>query len=222
MVELSELEMVTIRTTLPTVPYPSVETRPSFNTGRLLLRPPTAADAEALHVLRTQPEVMMWTATGRVDVDLEFTRNNLSKKLPPHDEKNYDFAICLAATGELVGIGGSHMRDGELGWPSLGYMFVKEAWGKGYATEFLKGFLEMWWALPRSELDLKVERDTVAGDGEVKEERIVAVTVNENAASQGVLRKNGLELVKIWAEDDLQDKTRSIDLYGFVAKKPDN
>lgn len=219
--EVSKIDKATIKTTLPTLPYPAVETRPKARTERLLIRPPTAADAEELHVLRTQPEVMTWTARGTVDKDLEATREFLSKRLAPHDGVNYDFAICLASTGELIGMGGSHLREGALGWPDLGYLFRKEAWGKGYATEFLKAFLAIWWALPREEVELTVDRHTVAGDeGEIKQERIMAITVTENMASHGVLRKNGLELVKVWEEADLRDKTKMVQLPSFAAKRP--
>ena len=54
--------------------------------------------------------------------------------------------------GALIGTGGCHSRGGGmLGWPEIGYMLRREAWGMGYGTEFLAGFLEAWWALPRGE-----------------------------------------------------------------------
>jgi RimJ/RimL family protein N-acetyltransferase len=216
----SPLEWTTVKTTLPTLPYPPTAERKAVRTQRLLIRPADMADAEALHELRSQPEVMQWTLQGVPDVDLDATRKFLAKTLPPNDTDKFNFAICVAETGQLVGVGGSHMRDGELGWPVIGYMFRSEAWGKGYATEFVRAFQDMWWALPRAEVELRVSTDTVQGEGEIKDELIVAVTVESNKGSHGVLRKSGYELIKVWEDEDAHPENGMVDLYGFAAKRP--
>ena len=216
----STLEWTTIKTTLPALPYPPVSERKAVRTQRLLLRPQKAADAEELHQLRSQPEVMKWSLQGVPDVDVEATRKWLARTLPPGDAKTFNFTICLAETGELLGVGGSHMRDGELGWPVIGYMFRSEAWGKGYATEFVRAFLDLWWALPRVQVELKVATDTVQGEGDVKDELIVAVTVEDNKGSHGVLKKSGYKLIKVWEDVDARGETATVDLYAFAAKRP--
>jgi RimJ/RimL family protein N-acetyltransferase len=221
MVVLSPLEKVVVKTTLPACPYPPLRSREHIETERLLLRPLQDSDADAMHVLRTQPEVMIWTSVGRPDADMEATKKNMSLRYPPHDVSNYDFAICVAKTGELIGVGGSHQRQGELGWPAVGYMLRKEAWGKGYGTEFLKGFLKAWWQLPREEVEIEVDKDTVDGGGAFEQERIVAVTVEENKASQNVMSKCGLTLAKIWEEEDSHGTGDMIALYGFVLSRPE-
>lgn len=217
----TKLEWVKVKTTLPKQPFEPIATRPHIQTERLLLRPLRESDHEAVFELRSQPEVMIWTTQGKVDVDIEATRKLMAPRFPPNDGTNFDFAICLAETGQLIGVGGSFKRSGELGWPVVGYMLRKEAWGKGYGTEFLQGFLKAWWALPREEIEHEVEKSTVEGDGDVKNECIVAVTVTNNIASQNVMRKNGLELVKVWEEEDLQESGGMVTLLGFVGKKPD-
>jgi RimJ/RimL family protein N-acetyltransferase len=216
----SALEWTTIKTTLPVFPYPPVAERKAVRTQRLLIRPQEAADAVELHQLRLQPEVMKWTMQGAPDKDMDATRKWLAGTLPPNDDKTFNFSICLAETGELLGVGGSHMRNGELGWPVIGYMFRSEAWGKGYATEFVRAFQDMWWALPRVPVELKVATDTVQGEGEIKDELIIAVTVPSNQGSHNVLRKSGYKLIKIWEDEDARDTTKSVDLYGFAAKRP--
>lgn len=218
------LDFVTVKTTLPSIPYPPVESRAPIRTERLLLRPYRESDAEELYnVLRSRPEVMIFTARGKVDENIEVTRSNIQKRLPPYDESNYDWIICLAETGELVGIGGSHLRVGEMGWPALGYMFRKDAWGKGYGTEFVRAFLDAWWKLPRAELELKVDADTVDGgqDGDVKVERIIGVTVDDNKASQNVMGKCGMKHVKIWRTEDSHEEGGLVDLYAFAGMRPD-
>ena len=57
--------------------------------------------------------------------------------------------------------------------PELGFMFLKEYWGKGYATELAKGMLHYGFY----ELNLK---------------RIVAAADKNNTASHTVLRKSGM------------------------------
>jgi RimJ/RimL family protein N-acetyltransferase len=144
--------------------------------------------------------------------------------LPPNEGEMFQFAICLAETGDFIGIGGSHKVYGELGWPVLGYMFRKEAWGKGFATEFVNAALDAWWALPRRPAEVKVERSTVGGEGEadggIAEERLIAITVDTNNRSQNVLAKSGLELVKVWEEEDFRDPSVNVKLLAFAAKKP--
>ncbi|KAG9256124.1 GNAT domain-containing protein [Emericellopsis atlantica] len=216
----STLEWTTVKTTLPALPYPPMAERKAVRTQRLLIRPTEMADAEAFHEMRLQPEVMKWTLQGVPDVDLEATRRFMAKTLPPNDTKTFNFAICLAETGQLLGVGGSHMRNGELGWPVIGYMFRSDAWGKGYATEFVRAFQDMWWALPRAEVELKVSTDTVHGEGEIKDEFIVAVTVGSNMGSHGVLKKSGYKLIKIWEDEDAQSEDEVVDLYAFAAKRP--
>jgi RimJ/RimL family protein N-acetyltransferase len=164
---------------------------------------------------------MIHTSKGKIDAELQETRDNLALRLPPNDLTNFDFAICLPETNRLIGIGGSFRRSGLLGWPEVGYMLRKEAWGEGYATEFLRAFLEAWWALPREESEHKVEKSTLdEGEGEVKAERIMALTVTTNKASQNVMRKSGLQFVKAWEEEDTHEGGGMVTLVGYVAKKP--
>lgn len=192
--------------------------RTPIRTERLILRPYAESDVEGFHALRSQEEVMVWTSYGKPDADLDFTRNVISKRLPGSEggEAAYEWAICIAETGEFIGTGGSHLWSGELGWPVIGYMLRKEFWGKGYATELVRGFLQAWWALPRHEVDLKVERSTVGDDWEtaLQRENIVAVTVAENGASQKVLGKTSFTLNRVWFENDEV-------LHGYVAVRPD-
>lgn len=227
---LSDEDFVRVTTTLPAVPYPQLHLRQPVKTERLLLRPHCESDLDALHVLRRQPEVMIRTMQGKPDADMDATKKNLSKRLPPHDESNYDFAICLAdgdseAGGEFIGIGGSSYRKGQHGWPEVGYMLRKEAWGRGYGTEFVKAFMKIWWELPRVEAEIEVHKSTMdspapCGEIKVEAERMFAVTESDNRASQRVLSKCGLELVHEWEEENTHECGGLVLLYGYAAKRP--
>uniref|UniRef100_L2G9F1 N-gnat n=1 Tax=Colletotrichum fructicola (strain Nara gc5) TaxID=1213859 RepID=L2G9F1_COLFN len=201
------LDFKTVKTTLPTRPLPPHALRQPVVTERLILRPVSADDLQALHTLRTQPE-----------------------NLPPHDADNYDVSICLRATGRWIGIGGCKKPSGgELGWPEIGYMLQKDYWGSGYATEFVQAFLGAWWSLPRSECEMAVERASVEGEkavsgraGEVEggvEEILTAVTATENPASQKILTKLGFEKFKVWKEVD-EEKQTEVVLVGYGIRRP--
>lgn len=217
--EPTPFEPVTVKTTLPKLPFPSNDEREPFRTERLLMRPFSEDDFEALRVLRTQPEVMVWFTQGRPDKDDEETKKALSLYLAPNDLERYNWAICLAATGEFIGIGGNVAWRGKLGWPEVGYSLMREHWGKGYITEFMRAYQRQWWALPREEVELEVDRSSVRGDGGVEEECVVAITLDDNAASQNVLRKCGFDLVATWEETDLRDSSKMVTLYGFLTRK---
>ncbi|KAK4463137.1 GNAT domain-containing protein [Cladorrhinum samala] len=201
---------VTVKTTLPRRPFPPNSARQPFHTERLTLRPPTKDDLQFLRRLRTQPEVMQWTAAKRIDNDLAETESRLTPFLTPNDALTYNFAICLKETGEFVGIGGFHnggFDQGEgkslFGWPEVGYMFLKEFWGKGFGTEFLKGFKELWSKLERETVEgLRVDERSVVrkADGSA-EEVLAALTTDVNGRSQGVLRKCGFEEFARWRDE---------------------
>ncbi|GJN71808.1 hypothetical protein PLIIFM63780_005855 [Purpureocillium lilacinum] len=222
------LKSLSVKTTLPTLPYPPLSSRPVIKTARLLIRPFSATDLDALHALRTQPEVMAWMPLGQIDPDVAKTQAVLEKKLL-HDDQNYSYAICLASSGALIGTGGCHSRGGGmLGWPEIGYMLRREAWGMGYGTEFLAGFLEAWWALPRGEAALTVDVSTLDDDGGavgcdgqvVARECISSFTREDNRASRRVMCKAGMSLVKVWEVIDMRDGKTPIDLYGYVVRRP--
>lgn len=225
---------VSIRTTLPRLP--SSAARTPVTTQRLLIRPICAAHLDGLHELRTQPEVMRWTAAGRIDKDKGETAEKLAPFLPPRDATAFNCAICLKETGEVIGMGGVHRmnrhdgRDGvdhvgAYGWPELGYMFKSEYWGKGMATEFVGAFLGMWEALERDAVETRVNAKTVvpAGGGAgavgcepmpAREELIAMVDVT-NVASQRILLKCGFEQFDAFRERHREDPDASLELVAF-------
>lgn len=202
---------VTVKSTLPSFPLPLLYERPSAKTERLLLRPLFASDLQALHELRTQPEVMIWTSAGKPDSNISETKAKLDYFLSDEgNSQTFNFAICFKEVPEkLIGIGGCHNWNSSVGWPELGYMFRKEAWGQGIATEFLKAWLGLWKALPRQVMEVKCDERTLRGaDGEMDEgekgeeggveERLIALTTDANAKSQNILKKCGFEHFLTW------------------------
>lgn len=214
---------VKVRTTLPTLPFSSAETRPHITTARLLCRPLLESDAEAYHIMRSQPAVMARTSQGRVDRDLAETREVLSRFVPPRETDKFHFGVVWRETGELIGSGGVHKLAGAWGWPEIGYGFRHEFWGKGVGSEFVAAFLDAWRALPRSEVEIEVDARSVddVPDGTVVAERMSAITERDNVASARLLQKNGFEVFTAYEEPDLRDPSLMFSLVGhrLILKK---
>ncbi|KAK4238034.1 GNAT domain-containing protein [Achaetomium macrosporum] len=204
---------VKVRTTLPKLPFPPLSARQPIVTPRLIIRPATRDDFPAIHVLRTQPEVMRWTARGRPDRDLEETMAKNEEGMGLKNPGNtFNFVICDRETGELIGLGGCHNLRSSLGWPEVGYMLRKEYWGKGLGSEFLQGWLRGWEGLERAVVEWEVDPRTLVGDDEAGDgkdglvrERLIALTAAGNDRSQGVLGKNGFEWFLTWLGDDISE-----------------
>ncbi|KAH7027819.1 GNAT domain-containing protein [Microdochium trichocladiopsis] len=224
------MDNVKVRAQLPTVPYPLVsEGRSEIRTERLILRPFTQDVLEDMHSLRIQPEVMVFTRRGVPDKDLAETQERINPVLPPNDATTHNWVVYEAATGEMVGCGGFFMFSSLMGWPEVGYMFKKEHWGKGYATEFLQAWLTSWWELPRSEVELEVPISTVddvpaGADGTrvVGADRVVAMIEAYNVPSQRVLEKCGFRKTVEFNEPDVRPgkEGAEVAVVGFVATRP--
>jgi RimJ/RimL family protein N-acetyltransferase len=213
----SKPKWATVKTTLPERPLPPNATRSPVTTNRLLIRALVPEDVHSLHILRTQPEVMVNTGQGRPDKGPEETQKSLNNFLPPKDETTFNCAICLKETGELIGIGGCHQIVSTFGWPALGYMIRKEFWGQGLTTEFVNAWLEMWCNLPRAEAEIEVDQRTLLPDegDESSPEQVAALTLSTNFASQRILEKAGFERFVTWEEADLRDPAVQVTLIGY-------
>jgi RimJ/RimL family protein N-acetyltransferase len=73
--------------------------------------------------------------------------------------------------------------------PEIGYSIHPDYWGKGYATEALKGLLELWWSLPRQS-----QGGDVAGSDET--DSVFAICEKTNLGSVRVLRKCGFGVLR--------------------------
>lgn len=177
-----------MKTTRPILPQPSK----AFKTDRLLLRPITVEDVAEFHVLRTQPEVMIHTSSGLPDKDIDATLKWTQRFYFPNDATAFCFAIEeLSDPGKIIGTVGAHEADP----PTTGYMFRKEHWGKGYATEALKAFLPQYWALDRREVDVTESMPEFTssenGSKDIVRERLVAIVESRHAPSIKILSKCG-------------------------------
>lgn len=81
--------------------------------------------------------------------------------------------------------------------PNIGYNIQFDFWGKGYATEAMKGVLDWWWTLPR-------EGEETSGKGRGKEV-ILALANKANIGSIRVLEKSGFQVYHEHFYEDIQE-----------------
>ena len=148
-----------------------------IETERLRLRRLTAADADKLVELDSDPEVMRHISRGQPTPRSIIEHEHLPRILSwdAHGPEVGFWAVELRNTGEFLGW--FHLRPDKLepADMELGYRLRRAAWGHGYATE-------MGRELVRRALD---ERGLP---------RVVARTLIGNLASRRVMEKCGLRL----------------------------
>jgi RimJ/RimL family protein N-acetyltransferase len=138
---------------------------------------------------------MKWTSSKVPDADIEKTREWMAPALPPLKGDTFRFAVEEQSNpGRLIGMIGSRFSEP----PECGYMFRTDMWGKGYATEALRGWLEVYWALPRKDVKLDSED---SGEHRTETESLLAETELANAGSRRVLVKCGFTELRTWEED---------------------
>jgi len=146
-----------------------------FRTQRLILRPPTSSDKDNLYLLDGNPNVMQYIGDGKVKT-AEFSARYLDEAIKLSDGQKGYWVAELAETGQFVGWFVLKNLD-NTSETEIGYRLEEQQWGKGYATEGA-AFL-LCHAFETLQLD-----------------KIVAVTLPENKASQRVLEKIGLQYEK--------------------------
>jgi RimJ/RimL family protein N-acetyltransferase len=139
-----------------------------LRTERLLMRAPRIDDLDAWHAIYVDAEEV-WYGAARSSLDEN--RAKLLRQMAHFEQ--YRFGMCtVELDGDTIGAAGlQHLEGGPE--VEVGYRFLKEHWGNGYATE--SALASLAWGF--DELGLN---------------RIVAVALETNVASRRVLEKCGL------------------------------
>lgn len=147
----------------------------ALETERLKLRPWAAEDADALFGICRDADVMRHIGDGRPWTGVERARLWLSRQLAARDAHGFGkWAVVEKESGRLVGSCGFDPPSESMPEVEFGYLFARECWGRGYATE--AGRASMRFAF-----------------GELKLKRVVARVVPEHTPSRRVLEKLGFE-----------------------------
>lgn len=165
-----------------------------LETERLLLRQFTAADEDNLVMLDSDPDVMKFLTGG-----VPTPRAAIHDDILPAFLRSYDhfpgfgvWATLERASGDFIGWVG--LRPPEGGGPenvTVGYRLQRAFWGKGYATEAASALIRK-------------------GFTELGVQRVYATTYQDNIASQRVMEKLDMTLVRTWrftSEELLAEET---------------
>lgn len=158
-----------------------------IETKRLILRKLEETDVERMFLLDSNPEVMKYIG---VPVLTEKSQSlGVIRMIRNQYDKNGTgrLAVIEKETGLLIGWSGLKLLTEEInGYKNvldLGYRYLPESWGKGYAME-----------AARASLDL--------GFIDMKADAIYAFAHSENAGSNHILTKLGFEKTNEFEEPD--------------------
>jgi RimJ/RimL family protein N-acetyltransferase len=154
-----------------------------IETDRLILRPFTLDDAEAWLPLISLPEIIRYTGDTPAN-SVEQARESLrSRPLRDYAVHGYGrLAVIEKSSGRLVGFSGLKYVE-DLHDVDIGYRFLPDCWGKGYATE--------------SAQPLMTQARRVHGFT-----RIVGTVHPDNPGSSRVLEKLGLRYERTLEPDE--------------------
>ncbi|MBR4791239.1 MAG: GNAT family N-acetyltransferase [Treponema sp.] len=148
-------------------------TVPTLETERLILRPLTMDDLDAVYKWASDPRVnkyMIYPLYKSKDDGVEWL-NTLYE-----DDDKKDFGFVLKETGELIGSGGIYYHS-ERGLWSIGYNLAYDYWNRGFTTEAMEKIIE--WG--RQELGVK---------------EVAATFAVENVGSRRVMEKLGMTFLE--------------------------
>lgn len=168
--------------------------------GPLTLRPPTGADIDAVLEWRNRPEIAQWLL--RTTVEREAFRAAWARSL----EDPKDHSVIAELGGAVVGTGSLEVRDG-IGqmqgdvWRDaegyLGYLVAPDHAGRGYATEIVRGLLEVAFDV----LGLR---------------RVTAACFADNVASWRVMEKAGMRREQHGVRDSWHAELGWVDGYTYA------
>jgi len=163
--------------------------RTSLETERLIFREMRPSDDVGMFELDSNPEVHRYLGNKPLtsidqsreriaDIRQQYLVNGIGR-----------WAAILKETGEFIGWSGLRVDynvNGHERFYDLGYRFIQRHWGKGYASESAKAFIEFGF----NEMNLHI---------------INAYTDFDNIASQKVLEKAGLQFVNAFPFDGTEE-----------------
>lgn len=158
-----------------------------LETKRLILRKFEEADFERLFLLDSNPEVMKYVGMPTLS-KAEESKEVVKMIMQQYEDNGLGRLAVIEKESELL-IGWSGLKlntsevNGYQNFYELGYRFLPETWGKGYATESGKASLDY-------------------GFNDLKAEIIYAYAHCENTASNHILTKLGFEKTGEFTEPD--------------------
>lgn len=169
-----------------------------FQTERLLVRHINDGDVDAMQAVYGDAKAMRWVDDGQ-PLDREGCIRWIEVTKQNYAARGYGMsALVLRQSGAVVGFCGIVHPGGQPD-AEIKYALLRAHWGKGLATEAVRGMLA--YAVER--LDLR---------------RVIATTAPENEASQGVLLKVGMSHLETTVNEDGSHTNTFV----WLAENPEN
>lgn len=163
--------------------------RTSIETERLLLRELLPTDDVGMFELDSNPQVHIYLGNKPV-TSIEQVREAIANIRQQYLENGIGrWAVILKETNEFIGWSGLKLEKNVNGYErfyDLGYRFIQKHWGKGYAYETAKAFVDF-------------------GFNDMKLEKINAYADFDNLASRRVLEKVGMHFVNAFDDEGTQE-----------------
>ena len=173
---------------------------PSIETERLLLRPVTLDDAEAMFEYASDRENTRYTFP--TNQCLEETKNNIAQFYLANPLGRW--GIELKSNGQFIGTIDLHKIDPILKKAAIGYIINKKYWNQGLTTE-----------ANRAVIELAFEK--------IGMNKLIAVHDKANPASGRVMEKSGMRYShdEEYAALDLHEEGRIVTRVHYVLTKED-
>lgn len=173
---------------------------PSIETERLLLRPVTLNDAEAMFEYASDRENTRYTFP--TNQSLEETKNNIAQFYLANPLGRW--GIELKSNGQFIGTIDLHKIDTVLKKSAIGYIINKKYWNQGLTTE-----------ANRAVIELAFEK--------IGMNKLIAVHDKANPASGRVMEKSGMRYShdEEYAVLDLHEEDRIVTRVHYVLTKED-
>lgn len=149
---------------------------PMITTLRLVMRPFTTGDRNALYEIVQEPNIFQYFPSKGAWA-IEKVERYIQYQIAHWQKFNYGhWAVVLRETGQIIGWNGLEYLP-DTNETEVGYLFSRAFWGKGYATESAIAIVQF-------------------GLIKVGLKEIIGLTDPENIASQRVLEKSGLSFTR--------------------------
>ena len=173
---------------------------PSIETERLLLRPVTLDDAEAMFDYASDRENTRYTFP--TNQSLEETKNNIAQFYLANPLGRW--GIELKSSGQFIGTIDLHKIDTALKKAAIGYIINRKYWKQGLTTEATRAVIE-----------LAFEK--------IGMNKLTALHDKDNPASGRVMEKSGMRYShdEEYAALDLHEEERIVTRVHYVLTKED-
>ncbi|MBP4138264.1 GNAT family N-acetyltransferase [Flavobacterium geliluteum] len=161
-----------------------------IETERLLLRELLLSDVEGMFELDSNPNVHVFLGNKPVKTKTESLAQIQDIQQQYQDFGTGRWAVTLKETGEFIGWSGIKFITNEINnhknFYEIGYRFIEKYWGKGYATEAGKAFVDYAF-------------------NHIKADAIYAYADEGNENSRKILEKIGLQYVNSFAYEEEEE-----------------